>query len=140
MADAPFRVLPRVTDLTEHFWRGGASGLLQLLRCSDCRAFVHPAAPVCGECWSKRLVVEAVSGRARVATFTVNYKEWVPGPDHPYVIAIVELEEDPRVRLMTNLVECEPDAVRIGMPVEVVFEQREDVHLPLFRPIRARAD
>jgi len=139
MADAPFRVLPRVTPLTEHFWRGGASGRLQLLRCSECRAFVHPAAPVCGECWSRRLAVESVSGRARVATFTVNHKEWVPAPDHPYVIAIVELEEDPRVRLMTNLVECEPDAVQIGMPVEVVFEQQGDVWLPLFRPAGAAA-
>ncbi len=134
MSARPFRVLPKVTPQNEHFWRGGAQGRLQLLRCDACGAYVHPPAPLCGECLSKSLSVEAVSGRARVATFTLNYKEWVPAPDHPYVIAIVELEEDPRVRLMTNIVECAPEEVRIGMPVEVVFEEHDDVHVPLFRP------
>ncbi len=134
MPDPPFRVLPRVTPRTEHFWRGGESGCLQLLRCRACGAFQHPPSPLCGECLGRDLAVEAVSGRATVATFTLNHKEWVPAPDHPYVIAIVELAEDPRVRLMTNIVECAPESVHIGMPVEVVFEQHEDVYLPLFRP------
>lgn len=136
MADKPFRVLPRVTPQNEHFWRGGAEGKLQFLRCGDCGDYLHPPAPVCGGCLSKNLAVTPVSGRATVATFTLNYKEWVPAPDHPYAIAIVEIEEDPRVRLMTNIVECDPGDVRIGMPVEVVFEEYEDVFVPLFRPAR----
>ncbi len=135
MPERPFRVLPRVTPRNEHFWRGGAEGELRFLRCGDCGSYVHPPAPLCGGCLSRSLRVEAVSGRARVATFTLNYQEWVPGPDHPYVIAIVELEEDPSVRLMTNIVNCEPEAVRIGMPVEVVFEEHDDVHVPLFQPV-----
>ncbi len=134
MTGKPFRVLPRVTPQNEHFWRGGAAGRLQFLRCGDCRRYLHPPAPVCGSCLSKNLGVEAVSGRARVATFTLNHKEWVPAPDHPYVIAIVEIDEDPSVRLMTNLVNCDPAAVHIGMPVEVVFEAHDDVHIPLFQP------
>jgi uncharacterized OB-fold protein len=137
MTDKPFRVLPRLTPLNRHFWQGGAEGELRFLRCGDCSAWVHPPAPLCGRCLSKNLAVEAVSGRATVATFTLNHKEWVPAPDHPYVIAIVELDEDPSVRLMTNIVNCPPQSVRIGMPVEVVFEQHEDVHVPLFQP---RAD
>ena len=131
-ADKPFRVLPRVTPQNEHFWRGGADGELRFLRCAACRSYVHPPAPVCGECLGRDLSPEAVSGRATVASFTWNHQPWVPAPDHPYCIAIVEIEEQPSVRLMTNLVGCTPEQVRIGMPVRVVFEQHEDVHFPLF--------
>jgi uncharacterized OB-fold protein len=72
-----------------------------------------------------------------VYSFTVNHQPWIPGFDPPYVVAIVELEEDPTLRLTTNLVNCAPDAVRIDMPVRVVFEATsdEDVHLPLFEPV-----
>jgi uncharacterized OB-fold protein len=81
---------------------------------------------------------EAVSGRGTVASFTVNYQAWLPGMALPYVIALVAIEEQPALRLQTNIVGCEPDDVRIGMPVEVVFEHYEDpqgdVWLPLFQP------
>ena len=59
----------------------------------------------------------------------------MPGLDVPYAIAMVELPEQPGMRLTTNIVECEPEDVHIGMEVEVVFEQREDVYFPLFRPV-----
>jgi hypothetical protein len=52
----------------------------------------------------------------------------------PYVLALVELEEQADVRLATNIVNCLPETVRIGMPVEVLFEQSEDVWVPLFQP------
>jgi uncharacterized OB-fold protein len=134
MSERPFRVLPRVTPQNEHFWRGGARGRLQFLRCRDCALYVHPPQPVCPACLTKNLAVEAVSGRATVATFTLNHQPWVPAPDHPYVIAIVEIDEQPSVRLMTNVVHCPPEGVYIGMPVRVVFEQHDDVYLPLFEP------
>jgi uncharacterized OB-fold protein len=75
-----------------------------------------------------------VSGRATVASFTVNHQVWEPGLDVPYVLALVELEEQPDVRLVTNIVQCSPDDVWIGMPVRVLFEQCEDVWVPLFGP------
>jgi hypothetical protein len=134
MPDLPFRVLPRVTPRNEHFWRGGAQGELRFLRCADCAHYVHPPQPRCPACLGKSLRPEAVSGRATVASVTLNHKPWVPGPDHPYAIAIVEIEEQPSLRLMTNVVNCAPESVRIGMPVRVVFEERDDVHLPLFEP------
>jgi uncharacterized OB-fold protein len=139
MADAPakpFRVLPRVTDANRHFWRGGERGELCFLRCRACRTYVHPPAPVCPDCYGKDLAVEAVSGRASVLTFTLNHQPWVPAPDHPYAIAIVEIEEQPGLRLMTNVVGCPAQEVRIGMPVQVVFEQHDDVWIPLFTPRR----
>ncbi len=135
MADKPFRVLPRVTPSNEHFWKGGADGRLHFLRCRSCEHWIHPAQPICPACLSKDLAPEAVSGRARVLTYTLNHQPWVPAPDHPYAIAIVEIEEQPSVRLMTNIVNCPAESVAIGMPVQVVFEQHEDVFIPLFEPV-----
>ena len=137
--DAPFRVLPKLGPLTEGFWTGGREGELRIQRCNECSAWVHPPQPVCPACTGKDLAPRAVSGRARVATFTINHQEWIPGSSDPYVIAIVELEEDPRVRLTTNVVDCAPEDVRVGMPVRVVFEEREDVWIPLFAPAGGEA-
>jgi uncharacterized OB-fold protein len=89
---------------------------------------------VCPGCLGKDLAVEAVSGRATVLSYTLNHQPWVPAPDHPYAIAIVEIAEQPGLRLMTNIVNCPPEEVRIGMPVRVLFEVHEDVHVPLFEP------
>ncbi len=129
----PFRPLPQVTPENEHFWRGGADGELRFLRCRSCRYYVHPPAPICPECLSRDLFAEAVSGRAVVHTFTVNHQPWIPGFDPPYVVAIVALEEQEGLRLTTNLVNCEPEDVSIGMRVKVLFEDvGDDVFLPLF--------
>jgi uncharacterized OB-fold protein len=82
--------------------------------------------------------VEAVSGRATLATYSVNYQNWMPGPELPYVVAIVEIVEQPSVRLTTNLVNCPLDEIEIGMPLRVIFEHHPDpdgdVYLPLFEP------
>jgi len=71
-----------------------------------------------------------------VLTYTFNHQPWVPAPDHPYPIAIVELPEQRGLRLTTNLVNCEPGDVRVGLRVRVVFEPHEDVFVPLFEPAR----
>ncbi len=133
-AAKPFRVLPRVTKSNEHFWRGGEAGELRFLCCKACRTYVHPPTPICPDCHSKDLAVEAVSGRATVLTYTLNHQEWVPAPDHPYSIAIVEIEEQEGLRLMTNIVNCPAGDVHIGMAVQVLFEQHDDVWIPLFEP------
>ena len=135
MIEKPFRVLPKVTQQNEHFWQGGADGRLHLLCCQSCGRYVHPPSPRCPGCLGRDVAPEAVSGLATVATFTLNHQPWVPAPDHPYCIAIVEIDEDPRVRLTTNIVNCPPEDVTIGMPVRVVFEQHEDVYIPLFEPV-----
>ena len=140
MSEKPFRLLPAVGPDNEHFWRGGAEGELRFLRCAACRYYVHPPAPICPECLGRELRPEAVSGRARVHTYTVNHHPWVPGFPPPYVVAIVDVEEQAGLRLTTNVVGCAPEEVAIGMPVRVVFEEREDgIFLPLFEPDRERA-
>ena len=128
-----FRLLPRLGDDVAFFWTSGADGTLRFLRCNECRFFIHPPGPVCPRCLSRDLAPETVSGQGRVETFSVNHQQWIPGSE-PYIIAWVSINEQPDVRLTTNLVEVEPGDVTIGMPVEVVFEQNDDVYIPLFRP------
>ena len=133
MSDQPFRLLPRITPANAHFWQGGAEGELRILRCR-CGCYVHPPTSHCPECLGKALSPEPVSGRGTVETFTLNHQPWVPAPDHPYAIAIVELDEQPGLRLMTNIVGCPAESVAIGMRVRVVFEDRDEVFVPLFEP------
>ena len=131
-----FRLLPRVDQDNRFFWTSGADGRLRFLRCAHCRYYVHPPAPRCPECLSEGVVPEEVSGRATVVAHTVNVHSWIPGSE-PYVIGLVAIDEQPSVRLTTNLVDVEPEDIRDGMPVEVVFEENDDVFLPLFRPVVA---
>jgi hypothetical protein len=134
MSRPAFRVMPAVTPENEHFWHGGAEGELRFQSCSACRTLVHPPSPVCPACLGRDFEVRALSGRGRVFSFTINHQPWIPGFDPPYVVAIVELPEQPGLRLTTNIVGCAPDQVHIGMPVKVCFEQWDEVYLPLFEP------
>jgi len=128
------RPLPQPTPASADFWTAGGEGELRITRCGDCSAYTHPPLPRCRSCRSANTAPEPVSGRATVVGFTVNHQMWLPSLPPPYVVAIVALDEDDGVRLTTNIVGCDPDDVRIGMKVRVVFEKAEDVHLPLFEP------
>jgi uncharacterized OB-fold protein len=132
-----FRMLPEVTDESSAFWTGGAEGELRIHRCRSCRHWFHPPVSACFRCRSRDVGPEPASGRARLAAFTINQHPWFEGFPPPYVIGIVELEEESDVRLTTNVIDCAPDDLWVGMPLEVVFEEREDVWLPLFRPVPA---
>ncbi len=137
MTDVPFRILPRINDRNRHFWQGGRDGKLQFQRCRDCGYYLHPPTVICPKCWSKDIGIEAVSGRAEVLTFSVNHQQWMPGPEVPFVVAIVGLAEQADLRLTTNIVNCAPDDVKVGMPVRVTFEAHEEdeVWIPLFEPV-----
>lgn len=132
-----FQPLPELAPDTEAFWTGGEVGELRITRCAACRVWFHPPAPVCPDCLSTAVGPEAASGRGRVATYTVNHQPWAPDLEVPYVVAIVELDDQPGVRLMTRVVDCDPDAVAINMAVEVIFDHHDDVWIPLFRPMDA---
>lgn len=134
MADKPFRLLPRITPETEFFWTGGAAGELRFLRCQDCRTIIHPPAPICPKCLSRNLAPEAVSGKGSLFSFTINHQKWNPTVPVPYVIGLVQIDEQDDVRLTTNIVNCDPEDVRVGMRVRVTFEHEGDVYLPLFEP------
>ncbi len=134
MSEALGRPLPPVTDETEFFWTSGADGTLRLQECASCNALIHPPQPVCRYCRSREMGVRAVSGHATLSSFTINHRFSLPGLPAPYVVAQVAIVEDPRVRLTTNIVECDPEHLEIGQLMEVAFEHIEDVWLPLFRP------
>lgn len=128
------RPLPELTFSNEFFWTAGADDVLRIQDCRTCDALIHPPQPVCRYCRGRDMGVRDVSGKATLTAFTVNHRFGFVDLPPPYVVAQVALVEDPRVRLTTNIVECEPDELRLGQLVEVVFEKIEDVWLPLFRP------
>lgn len=139
MSEPSGRPLPLITGDNEFFWTSGADGLLRFQECGSCAALIHPPQPVCrycrGRCPTGRETgVRTVSGFATLIGFTVNHRFGLPGLPAPYVVAQVAIEEDPRVRLTTNAVECDPGELELGMRMEVVFEQHGEVWLPLFRP------
>lgn len=128
------RPLPELTPENEFFWTSGAAGELRMQRCADCSQLNHPPQPFCRHCGGA-LRVDALSGRGSIVGVTVNHQAWLPDLAPPYIIALVALDEDPLVRLTTQIVDCEPSRVRIGLRVAVRFEQHDDVWLPVFAPI-----
>jgi uncharacterized OB-fold protein len=129
------RILPRLDAENRFFWTSGADGVLRLLRCQACATFIHPPRPVCRKCLSENVAPEAVAGTGTVDTFTINYQEWRPGLETPYVIARVAIDGAPGVYLTTNIVGCRVEAVEIGDRVRVRFEQQGEIYLPLFEKV-----
>ena len=124
-------------DLDRFYWTSGPIGPLRLHHCDQCARFHHPPTPVCPYCHSREVAPAPVSGLGTIAAFTINHQEFMPGFPVPFVFAFVEVDEDPTIRLGTNIGNCEHDAVRIGLPVQVTFEANGEFHVPLFEP---RAD
>jgi len=127
--------LPRVDEESRGFWEALARHELYVQECGGCGTRRYYPRALCPRCLGDRTVWVRARGRGTVYSFTVTHQNQAPGFREalPYVLAVVELEEG--VRLMSNVVGCAPDAVRIGMPVEVVFEDvTPEITLPKFRP------
>lgn len=127
------RVLPQLTDANRAFWTGGASGQLLVSRCIACRRWVLPPCLECPAC-EAATSPEPVSGRAKVWTWTLNTQQFHPGVQPPNLIAIVVLDEQEDLRVVTNLIECEEGDVRVGMTVTVRFEDHGEIFYPVFTP------
>lgn len=136
--DAPVqRPLPQPDGLTQPFWDAVNAGRLEIQRCGGCARWHHPPVAICAGCLSTELVWERVSGRGRVHSWTIARDTRLAAFTErlPYALASVELEEDPGVLLLTNLPGAALDQIRIGMPVEVEFEEiAPGQHIPQFRP------
>lgn len=128
------RPLPLVDDESRPFWEAGRDGGLSFVCCQACDALIHPPVPVCRYCRSGDLGRRTVSGRGVVIGWTINHQLWDPRFPPPYVVATVAIDEDPRVRVTTNIVDVAPDDLRVGMRVEPRFEHIEDVWIPLYVP------
>jgi uncharacterized OB-fold protein len=133
------RVLPAIDAENAYFWRSGGEGELRILRCGSCRFWLHPPSPICRRCRSRQVAPEVVSGRGVVFAHTVNFHRWQPDMEVPFTVATVELTEQQRLRVTTQIVGCAPEDVYAGMPVEVQFLRVEDVWLPLFSPTSDRS-
>jgi len=133
LSEHPFRVLPKLDDDNTFFWTSGADGKLRFLRCNECGYYLHPPLPQCPRCTSRDLAPSVVTGRGVVHSFTINHQPW-DGSTEPWSIVLVELDEQEGLRLTSNMVNCANENVRIGMPVHVVFQQYEDVFIPVFEP------
>jgi uncharacterized protein len=131
-----FRLLPDTEGPEGPFWTGGAEGVLRVQRCQSCRYWIHPASIACPNCLSRELAFEETSGKGTLFSFAVSHQPAGEGVPLPYIIGLIELPEQEGLRLTSNLVNCEPADAVVDMPVRVVFEQHEDVFIPVFEPDR----
>ena len=131
----PSKPLPIPDQESREFWAALKARQLTLQRCRDCRHFRFYPRAVCPHCLSGEFEWVPASGKGTLYSFTVCYRpagEAFAG-DVPYIVALIELAEG--VRVMSNLVQCPPERARVGMPVEVVFEDAsEEITLYKFRP------
>jgi uncharacterized OB-fold protein len=131
------RPRPAPSPVTRPFWEATGEGRFLIQRCRNCSSPTFYPKATCPTCGSVDLAWEEASGRGEVHTFTIARRPTHPafGGEGPYVIAVVELAEGPRVT--TNVIGCEPEDVKVGMAVEVTFEEKgeDGFALPLFQPV-----
>lgn len=128
---------PQPTPETQHFWDGAKKGDLLLQRCDKCSNVIFPPRPFCPECASREVSVFKASGNGILYSYVINHRNH-PAFEAPYAIAVVQLDEGPR--LMTSIVDCEqtPEALQLDMPVTVAFEKvSDDISLPKFKPAKS---
>jgi hypothetical protein len=133
---APFATLNPDAD-TREFWEYCRRRELRFQRCSGCRRFRQPPLPGCPHCGTTTHEWVAVRGRGRVFSYTVVHHAAVPmiQDDVPYVVIVVEFDDAPGVRLVSNLIEAPVETARIGLPVDLVWDEgAAHVVLPRFRP------
>ncbi len=132
----PSKPDPLVNNWARPFWDGTRDKKLLIQKCSDCEKYIFYPRMACPFCFSDNIEWVETSGKGTIYSFTVVESN-APSPfvqDMPYVIAVVILEEG--VRMLTNIVECNPDALQCDQAVEVTFVKRNDEFtMPMFRPV-----
>ena len=127
------RPLPQPTVLTAPHWDGCRRGALLVQRCRSCQTYVFPPQPHCPGCLSADMTWVESSGHGTVHTYSIVWRPQQPAFEVPYIVIVVRLQEG--WHMISNMVGCDPAAVRVGMPVEVAFQEvGEDFFLPMFRP------
>lgn len=126
---------PLADTITLPFWQAAAEHRLVVQRCGACGRTRLPPAPVCAACRSEDADWQELSGRGEVYTYTIAHRPIAAGQPLPTVIAVIALEGSGGLRMISNLVGADPEAVRIGLPVELVWEDMsDDLAIPRFRP------
>ena len=140
--EAPRPPMPVPDQLTQFFWDAATRHELWIQRCQTCKRYIHYPKPICRYCQSRNLAGEPVSGKATLYSWTIATQPFHPfWVDRvPYTIATVELVEQPRLMFMSQVVDCPEEELRIGMPLEVTFEElTPELTVPFFRPVREDA-
>lgn len=130
----PAKPIPEITPGMAPFWAAARERRLIVQRCSGCGALRFPARPICSRCLGRAAEWVPVSGRGEIFSVAVMHQAAHPAfaAEAPYAVVIVALEEG--VHMLSGVVNVAARDVRIGMPVEVTFEARGDVLLPVFQP------
>ena len=130
---------PEPDDVTAFYWQGAAEGALLVLRCAECGFFSHPPDVACQRCASTALAPTPVAGTGTVYSFTIVRQAFDPAflAEVPYLIALIELDEQPGLLLLANVVDTDIETVEIGDRVEVTFEPRDGQPVPQFRRLHA---
>lgn len=124
---------PVVNHDTKFWWDGAREGHLLIQRCSNCKTLRHPPVAMCPECLSLEWETVEASGKGVLYSYVVVHHPAAPGFAAPYAVGLVELEEGTRV--VTNIVQVDPSELRIGMSLQLDFEQVDDeLTVPQFRP------
>jgi uncharacterized OB-fold protein len=125
---------------TAPYWAAAKAHELKVQRCAACRRYVFPPKPRCPACLADQLEWTKMSGRGTVFSFVIMRETFIKGFEPPYVVATVELEEQPGLTIVTNILDCAVEDVHIGQPVEVTFDDRSsEVTIPQFRPRAGKA-
>ncbi len=128
----------RLDHDTKNLFRAWLDRRFVITRCDDCRRYHHPPKPVCPACWSSALTLTPVSGRGTAhLVMLLHQGAPAPGVDYgkgPHPVVTVELEEQEHLRFTSTVVDCPPEDVRIGMPLELVWIDRYGAPFPAFRP------
>jgi uncharacterized OB-fold protein len=134
MSDRPPIKAPQIDPSTQEFWDGTRRGVLRIKQCGDCGARHYYPRPFCPACWSTNVEWIDAAGTGTLYTYSVVHANDLPSfrSRVPYVVAIVDLDEGPRME--TNIVDCPFDELRVGMRVAVAFEDEGELVLPRFRP------
>jgi uncharacterized OB-fold protein len=124
--------LPRPSPESAPFWEGAKAKRLMLPRCNACGRFWFPPSQRCRHCLSADFAWQESKGQGRIYSFVVYHRVYHPAfeGDVPYVVAIIELDEGPR--LLSNIIGTPPENVRCDQRVRVVFEETDGVTLPKF--------
>jgi uncharacterized protein len=134
---APAKPIPEIDATLAPFFAAAKEHRLVVQRCTGCGALRFPPRELCSGCLSTGVVWTEVSGRGEVFSYNVMHQIYHPAfaSDVPYAVVVVKLAEGPK--LISNIVDCSPTDIRIGMPVEVVFDAvAPGVTLPKFRRAR----
>jgi uncharacterized OB-fold protein len=133
----------RLDRLNKHHYGGYLAHRLVLGRCTDCRRWHSPLRPRCPECWSEAVVPSPVSGRGTVHLLTLLH-QGPPSADvdysAPWPLAAIELVEQTGLRFVATIVDCPPQRLRIGLPVELTWITRAGAPWPAFRPVKEAVD